>query len=145
VVDGTKLEFSAYKLPEETTMSDELHLQDHSQYRYLRDEEKYLLSFLLSKRKDFPLIEQQIAHGRVRDLCDGGMKSVEFWSPEKRSFGATLLKAEYLDEDGVPLSIAINADSQGLLYEVDLWKVDFSPLKLYPQPEFVKIISSKPF
>lgn len=120
-------------------MSDESHLHNNSQYRYLRDEEKNLLSSLLSTRNDFSLIEQQIAHGRVCDLCDGGMKSVQFWAPEKRSFGATLLEAEYLDADGVLLSIAINADSQGSLYEVDFWKVDFSPLKLYPQPKFVRI------
>jgi hypothetical protein len=32
----------------------------------------------------------------------------------------------------VLVSIAVNSDDRGELYEVDFWKVDFSPLRRYP-------------
>jgi len=42
-------------------------------------------------------------------------------------------------EDGVPVSIVLNTDSTGSLYEVDFWKVDFSPLLRYPRPSDLRI------
>ncbi len=54
----------------------------------------------------------------------------------------TLVEAQYLDSDGVLVSIAVNADKQGQLFELDLWKVDFSPLKRYPKPSDVSSIST---
>lgn len=72
-------------------------------------------------------------------MSDGGMGSVKFIIPDGRSLGMTLVEADYLDEDGVLVSIAVNADDQGGLYEVDFWKTDFSPLKQFPRPELVKI------
>jgi uncharacterized lipoprotein NlpE involved in copper resistance len=42
------------------------------------------------------------------------------------------VEAEYVDCDGVPVSIVLNADQNGRLYELDMWKVDFAPLQEYP-------------
>ena len=56
--------------------------------------------------------------------------------------GAKCVEVEYVDADGVQVSIVINLDSRGDLYEVDFWKIDFSPLRCYPRPEQVKVISS---
>ena len=62
------------------------------------------------------------------------MGSIRFVQPEPRSFGKALVEAQYVDSDGVLVSIAVNADNSGDLFEVDFWKVDFSPLKRYPKP-----------
>jgi hypothetical protein len=120
-------------------MSVELLLQDHNQERFLRDDEKALLCALLSNRPDFYRLIEEISRSRVIDMSDGGMGSIKFISPDGRTLGVTLVEAHYSDIDGVPVSITVNADDQGRLYEMDFWKVDFSPLKLFPRPEFVKI------
>ena len=62
------------------------------------------------------------------------MGGIRFLQSEPRSFGKALAEAHYLDSDGVLVSIAINADSSGELFELDFWKVDFSSLKSYPKP-----------
>ena len=62
------------------------------------------------------------------------MGSIRFVQPERRSFGQTLVEAQYADSDGVLVSIAVNLDKNGDLFEVDFWKVDFSPLRRYPKP-----------
>jgi hypothetical protein len=120
-------------------MSDESHPQGRSQARMLRDDEKALLMALLSTHPDFRRFEMTIATGKVSDMLDGSMGSVRFVAPDERSLGVTLVEADYVDSDGVHVSIAINTDDHGELYEVDFWKTDFSPLKQYPRPELAKI------
>jgi hypothetical protein len=105
----------------------------------LRDNEKALLTALLSAHPDFDRFEMTIATGKVSDMLDGSMGSVRFVAPDERSLGMTLVEADYVDSDGVHVSIAINTDDHGALYEVDIWKTDFSQLKQYPRPELVKI------
>ena len=72
------------------------------------------------------------------DMKDGGMGSIRFVNTEPRIMGDVLQEAQYTDEDGITVSIAINADNQGDLFEVDFWKVDFSPLKCYPNPSALR-------
>jgi hypothetical protein len=122
-------------------MSVESRHQDNES-RPLRDEEQRLLTALLKNRADFPTFKEQIANGKVSDMPDGGMGSVKFVSPDARVLGVTLVEAEYLDVDGVLVSIAVNADDDGRLYEMDFWKTNFSALKQYPRPEVVKIKTS---
>ncbi|MGB2638232.1 MAG: hypothetical protein WAN32_04730 [Candidatus Acidiferrum sp.] len=62
------------------------------------------------------------------------MGSIRFVQPDTRAFGKALAEAQYVDSDGIPVSITINVDQNGQLFEVDFWKVDFSPLKRYPKP-----------
>jgi hypothetical protein len=66
------------------------------------------------------------------DMKDGNMGSIRFARDGPRVLGKVLAEAQYTGEDGVCVSIAINADNKGDLFEVDFWKVDFSPLKRYP-------------
>jgi len=63
------------------------------------------------------------------------MGSLEFAGDGRRSLSSCLVKAEYLDRDGVPVSIALNVDTNGQLYELDMWKVDVTPLQDYPDFE----------
>ncbi|MGX9773217.1 DUF6984 family protein [Janthinobacterium aestuarii] len=120
-------------------MSVESHHQGHEGARPLRSEEQALLRTLLENRNDFQMLKNQIASDFVIDLLDGGMKSLKFVGDESRSLGALLAEAEYVDVDGVVVSIVVNADQGGQLFEVDIWKVDFSPLKQYPRPEALSI------
>jgi hypothetical protein len=37
------------------------------------------------------------------------------------------------------VSVVVNLDNSDELLELDLWKVDFSPLKRYPRPEELRM------
>jgi len=87
------------------------------------------------------VLESVLTTSRVVDMQDGGMGSVRFLGSEPRSFDRTLVEAKYVDSDGVLVSIAVNADNHGQLFELDFWKVDFSPLKRYPKPSDVSDIT----
>ena len=70
----------------------------------------------------------------VSQMDDGGMRSIRFVYPDPQCLGGAVREAHYTDTDGVLVSINLNVDASGRLFELDLWKVDFSPLKRYPQP-----------
>jgi hypothetical protein len=75
-------------------------------------------------------------------MPDGGMGSVRFVQepPEQRIFGEQIAEGLFHDADGVPVSVALNIDQFDDLFELDLWKVDFSPLIRYPDADEVEII-----
>lgn len=77
----------------------------------------------------------------VEDMADGGMGSIRFVHGANmlHLLGRTVTKAGYLDADGVIVSITVNLDSQGSIYEVDFWKTDFSPLLKYPVPQQLQL------
>lgn len=106
--------------------------------RPLRAKEYSLIRALLGNVKDGEPLLHQLEHAQVRDMNDGGMSSLEF-AGGRRPLGRLLVEAEYVDCDGVPVSIALNADQSGRLYELDMWKVDFAPLKKFPTSDHVMI------
>ncbi len=67
-------------------------------------------------------------------MRDGGMGSLRTVgaTQDKRHYGKVLCEARLTDQDGVPVVASIIVDSVGELYELDMWKVDFSPLKHFP-------------
>ncbi len=76
----------------------------------------------------------------VEDMQDGGMGGIRFCSDDAgRGRAVAVAEAEYTDDDGVLVSIVLNKDGKGALYEVDFWKVDFSPLRRYPLPSDLRI------
>ena len=106
--------------------------------RSLRAEEKLLLAALLGSSSD--AVEERRGATLVEDMSDGGMGSIRFVQPgPSRSLGKAVAEAEYVDADGVTVSIVVNVDDGGDLYEVDFWKVDFSPLLQYPTPERLRM------
>ena len=109
--------------------------------RLLRPEEAALIRALLVGVYPAGVLESALRDSRVTDMQDGGMGSIRFLGPSPKSFGMALVEAQYLDSDGVLVSIAVNADKQGELFELDFWKVDFSSLKRYPNPSDVSGIS----
>lgn len=75
----------------------------------------------------------------VREMRDGGMGSLRFSGSDERRYGGTLAEAEFKDADGTAVSVALMLDEIGELFELDIWKVDFSPLIRVPPVEQIKI------
>lgn len=117
-------------------MSDESQHHPKSAPRSLRPEEVRVLAALLGSSPT--ATDHSVL---VEDMADGGMGSIRFAriSGESRSLSKAIAKAEYVDADGVLVSIVVNIDEQGDLYELDFWKVDFSPLREYPKPEQLQV------
>lgn len=74
----------------------------------------------------------------VVDMRDGGMGTIRFLNGGDRRRSRPIAEAEYMDDDGVSVSIELTVDESDELFELDFWKVDFSPLKRYPNPEELK-------
>ena len=107
--------------------------------RSLRAEEAALIRSMLRECKDCAALMPQVDIAMVEDMPDGGMGSLRFSSDGTRSLGAVVAEADYVDEDGVPVSIVVNVDQKGQLFELDIWKVNFLPLDCYPAPEKIAI------
>lgn len=109
--------------------------QNQDGFRPLRIEEESLVRALLEHVKASEHLLQQLEGALVQDMDDGGMGSLAFAGKEDRSLGRCIAEAEYVDCDGVPVSIALNVDQDERLYELDIWKADFTPLRQYPALE----------
>lgn len=127
-------------------MSEESPLNSLTRARSLRPTERELIETMLAGVGVKPGIEDQLSSVLVEDMQDSGMGSIRFMVAEQseRRFGKAVAQAEYVDEDGVLVSIAINVDEEDRLFEVDFWKVDFSPLKRYPRASDLKMLKMLP-
>jgi hypothetical protein len=114
-------------------MSDELLLNKNMNNRVLRQEERAVIEALLNNWRILGSFTKFLDQARVTDMQDGGMGSIRFEPYASRRYGKTLAEAQYTDVDGVLVSITLNADEYGNLFEMDFWKVDFSPLSCYPK------------
>ena len=114
-------------------MLDKAQLGVSSPSRALREEERELICFMLSGARTDGSLDIDLGPSRVVDMQDGGMGSIRFVRSGRRVLGRVVAEAEYEDIDGVLVSVSINSDSEGQLFEVDFWKVDFSSLKRYPK------------
>jgi hypothetical protein len=62
------------------------------------------------------------------------MGSLRFDSQnQERVLSQDIYREEFPDSDGVPIFVALSLDNYDELFELDIWKVDFSPLKRFPQ------------
>jgi hypothetical protein len=92
--------------------------------RPLTPKERDLVAFILGQHSPF-----QDHFGLVDEMNDGGMGSLLFVGAADRRFGRCIGECEFDDADGVLVSVALNLDQRDELFELDLWKVDFSPLQ----------------
>ncbi|MCL2037820.1 hypothetical protein FWG95_02340 [Candidatus Saccharibacteria bacterium] len=113
--------------------------------RKLRDEERALLVAMVSISPRSPELIKSLDDCLVEDLKDGGMGSIRLhWEGDgERHYGLTLSEAEIIDSDGVPIKLYVDLDTDGKLYELDSWKVDFSPRISYPDAGSVVATASK--
>ncbi|WP_052690607.1 DUF6984 family protein [Pseudarthrobacter chlorophenolicus] len=73
---------------------------------------------------------------RAFDMDDGGMGSLLFETTKPdRFFGRTLSEGWFKDADGYLVMLYLNLDKEDEIFELDSWKVDFSPRRRLPQNE----------
>ena len=69
-------------------------------------------------------------------MDDGGMGGLVIFSGEEnlkyRQFGEQISEYCFLDKDGVTVIASLNIDNKGNLFELDIWKTDFSKLIKFP-------------
>lgn len=100
--------------------------------RKLRPAERAVISALA------PSVTAGLDDALVVGMRDGGMGSIRFLKGDRRRRYRSIAEAEYVDDDGVLVNIELNVDEKDELFELDVWKVDFSPLCRYPNPEDLK-------
>ena len=107
--------------------------------RLLKAEEVLLMkALLMANPKIAEIIVPTLDTTFVENMNDGGMGSLIFISctdDSNRKIGKTLAEAEFLDEDQVPVFVQLNLDNYNQLFELDIWKVDYSPVSRYPNLE----------
>ena len=74
-----------------------------------------------------------------------GWGAFRFYNGRERSpldYGGEIAEAAFQDADGVPVSITLNVDKFGDLFEMDVFKADFSPLIRYPDLDDSRLSSA---
>ncbi len=104
------------------------------QARHLKPDEIALIVAMLASKREEQALRKELTEALVEEMKDGGMGSLKFIGSAERKFGQQLAESEFQDVDGVALSISINVDQWGALFEMDVWKVDFTPLIRLPSP-----------
>lgn len=104
--------------------------------RLLTEGEVLILTVLLGRAKDWVHDPVDLKSLRVSDMDDGGMGSLRFTSAKEHPrYGRTIAEGWFKDADGMPVALALYVDRDNDLFEVDSWKVDFSPRLRLPQSE----------
>ena len=102
--------------------------------RLIKPEEKEIIKYLLAHLPDKG--HSYIIPFQVTQLDDGGMGSIQL--SENSKHHNDLIQMEYVDIDGQKVFVTLTENEYGELFDLDIWKVDFSPLKQYPTPEKLK-------
>lgn len=72
----------------------------------------------------------------VCEMDDGGMGSLYLLPDSQlntnRHFGDEVSKFQFTDDDSVQVIASLNLDDSGNLFELDVWKTDFSRLIRFP-------------
>ena len=112
-----------------------------SAWRKLRKEEAALIAAMLRNSPKADELLRSLSERRVQEMNDGGMGSLRFRTADNRQrhFSKKIAEAEFTDQDGTLVSAVVNLDEIGELFELDIWRVDFSPLKRYPRPEDLRL------
>jgi uncharacterized protein DUF6984 len=104
--------------------------------RKLSAEERHLLEVLVKHAKGLVLSVGWQDDLLVEPMTDGGMGSLKLIPSNASSYrklGEAVSNIEFNDADGVKVFAALNVDQNGHLFEIDVWKTDFSPLIRIPK------------
>jgi hypothetical protein len=98
-------------------------------------QEERLIEILINNASiDFPSDWKESL--MVCSMNDGGMGSLYLFSKgeanKNRIFGKTVSDFQFKDLDGVDVIVSLNVDDEGDLFELDIWKTDFSKLIKLP-------------
>ena len=123
------------------SMSVESRVLKMGAWRKVRKEEMDLITAIARHSPKSNELLRSLSERLVEDMKDGGMGSLRFKDADNRErrLGKKIAEAEFTDEDGIPVSAVLNLDDKGQLFELDMWKVDFSALKRYPRPQELRL------
>ncbi|HFG0578844.1 hypothetical protein LIS90_13615 [Flavobacterium psychrophilum] len=103
--------------------------------RKLTLKEELLIDFLI-KKSNVNNITNWKNKIVATPMADGGMGSLKLYSTdndkEDRLYGSTISEYQYKDIDGIDVIASLNLDKNNNLFELDIWKVDFSELLSLP-------------
>lgn len=109
------------------------HIPESKIMRKLKEQEKALVEKLLSLAEGYSF---DLTNQEVVDMENGGIGSLYFVcqdaTKEQRKVGKQIAGFQFNDSDGVLVSATLNVDEESRLYELDMWKVDFTPIVTYP-------------
>lgn len=95
-------------------------------------ERKVIQALLLSADAEYAGHLHELEELRVDTLDDGAMGSIRFLSKDEQTRGKTIVEAEFLDADNVLVFLYLDVDMDGELFELGVFKADFSALKTWP-------------
>jgi len=100
--------------------------------RKINDIEKAILEYFI-KEGSLQLPNGWNQNLLVQQMDDGGMGSFLVFQNSydmdvKRKFGKQVDEFEFVDDDGIPILVSLNADQQDEPFEVDIWKVNYKPV-----------------
>ena len=93
---------------------------------------------LLLAGLDTPERLNEVRHAQVREMDDGGMGSLRTIGEDDRKMGGVIADAVARDLDDILVYFSLIVDKDNRLFELDVWKVDFSPLKAIPSPDALR-------
>ncbi|HEX2534474.1 MAG TPA: hypothetical protein VHK69_12100 [Chitinophagaceae bacterium] len=100
--------------------------------RPLKPEERALIQHLLGTVRDG---NRYAIPDQVENLGDGGAGGIQL--SKNGQHARDLVEATYLDDDRREVLITLTVNQHDELYDLDIWKADFSPLLRYPTPDRV--------
>lgn len=104
--------------------------------RKLSQDEIKLLEILIKKSSVIISynLEQDLD---VQAMNDDRMGSLKLFpkdiSSDKRVFGKQIAECMFLDTDGIDVIASLNVDDKGKIFELDIWKTDYSSLIKVPE------------
>lgn len=106
------------------------------QFRKPTSDERRLLSALIKRASFLTLSPDWMDQLEVADMSDEGMGSLRLKLTEYRDapkvFSRKVSELQFADLDGVIVLASLNVDPTDRLFELDVWKSDFSPLVRVP-------------
>lgn len=105
--------------------------------RRLTEDEERLLIALLRKASLPSDFTSYINNLWVSPMNDGRMGSLKIFpagdTERSRKFSRQCAEIQFTDLDGIIVLASLNLDESDNLYELDIWKTDFSPLVRIPK------------
>lgn len=106
---------------------------EYTQNRKPTSDELRLIKFLVAE-SSVKLPNNWESQLTVKSMDDQGMGSLFLFQSNKneRKFGEQISECTFIDNDGVKVIVSLNVDQYGELFELDIWKVDYTPLIKFP-------------
>lgn len=106
---------------------------EYTQNRKPTNDELRLIKFLIAE-SSIKLPNNWELQLTVKPMNDQGMGSLFLFlsNNNERKFGEQISECSFIDNDGVKVIASLNVDQYGELFELDIWKVDYTPLIKLP-------------